>query len=36
MELIQRTLKYKGSEQVVYFKELTGGQRLSLLKGQRI
>jgi len=36
MELIQKTLKYKGKEETVYFKELTAGQRLGLLKGQRI
>jgi len=41
METIERELSYKkfGGERVkeiVYFKELTGGQRLSLLKGQKI
>jgi hypothetical protein len=36
MELIQKTLKYKGKEETVYFKELTAGQRFLLLKGQRI
>jgi len=36
MNVIEKVLKYKGKEETVYFKELTAGQRLQLLRGQRI
>lgn len=36
MELIERELKYKGNTETVYFLELTAGQRVSLLRGQKI
>lgn len=34
MELIKKTLKHKGTETTVYFRELTAGEQLSLVKGQ--
>lgn len=36
METIEKTLKYKGTETTVYFRELTAGEQLELAKGQRI
>lgn len=36
MELIERELKYKGNTETVYFRELTAGERVSLLRGQKI
>lgn len=36
MELIERELKYKGKAETVYFRELTAGERVSLLRGQKI
>lgn len=36
MELINKTLKYKGTETTVYFRELTAGEQLELAKGQQI
>lgn len=35
MELIKKTLKYKGKETDVFFRELTAGQQLDLAKGQK-
>ena len=35
MELIEKTLRYGGREEQVYFKELTAGQQLNLARGQK-
>ena len=35
MELIEKTLKYGGTETTVFFKELTGGDKLQLARGQK-
>jgi hypothetical protein len=35
MELIEKTLRYGGKEEQVFFRELTAGEQYELAKGQR-
>lgn len=36
VNVIERTLEYRGKEKKVYFRQLTAGQRINISRGQRM